>query len=361
MRPDNLNLTNPALVLLMLALLCLLFYAVAPGVAQGNMLQQIEEEFQKVVASARPAVVKVVATHQIELPQFPPDAQKKPVLTRQSIGSGIVIDTAGHVVTTTFDADVHKVEVVFHDGSSADAKLLGEDIMMDIAVLRVNTGAGRSRPHMRPGNSSNIDSGSWVVTVGNSYGASPIISFGVVGGWDILPKHPCAEVIKINAPVTPGNSGGAVVNTAGEVVGMILAVLTESSPSFPTVVEGSHITKFHVQPVSQGWVTFAIPIETVTALANEIIAHGKVARGWLGVQIEVGESGVFITRVTEDGPAHKSGLLPKDVILEFNNHRVEDYPQLLQCVMSTSPNTQVRLKIYREGRVQMHAVTLGER
>ena len=377
---------------LMLALLCLLF-SISYGV-QGNMLQLLEEEFQKVVTSARPAVVKVVATHQLELPHFPPDAQllsRGKGLTRESIGSGILIDTAGHIVTTTFDADVHEIEVVFHDGSSADAKLIGEDVMSDIAVLRVDTDAARAQirraqirqaPRERGkrlpwlGSSIKIDSGSWVVTVGNSYGDSPILSFGIVGGWDLLPKHHCAQVIKINAPVTPGNSGGAVVNTAGEVVGMILAVLTESVSvsrhANDEVYRGNNAplrnptsTLSMSTRLSQPWVTFAMPIEAVTAVANEIIAHGKVARGWLGVQIEEGifggVAGVFIMSVTENSPAHKSGLLPKDIILEFDNHPVENYPQLSRCVLSTRPNTRVNLKIYRNGRELTHSVTLGER
>ena len=366
---------NRAPLPLMLALLCLLF-SISYGV-QGNMLQLLEEEFQKVVTSARPAVVKVVATHQLELPHFPPDARllsRGKGLTRQSIGSGILIDTAGHIVTTTFDADVHEIEVVFHDGSSADAKLIGEDVMSDIAVLRVDTDAARAQ--IRLGSSMEIDSGSWVVTVGNSYGNSPILSFGIVGGWDLLPKHHCAQVIKINAPVTPGNSGGAVVNTAGEVVGMILAVLTESVSvsrhANDEVYRGNNAplrnptsTLSMSTRLSQPWVTFAMPIEAVTAVANEIIAHGKVARGWLGVQIEEGifggVAGVFIMSVTENSPAHKSGLLPKDIILEFDNHPVENYPQLSRCVLSTRPNTRVNLKIYRNGQELTHSVTLGER
>lgn len=350
MRPNKLT----------LLILNLLFYAIAPGIAQSNMLQLIEAEFQKVVTASQPAIVKVVATHQLELPQFPP-AHQKTVLTRQSVGSGIVIDTAGHVVTTTFDGAAHQVEVVFHDGKRAHAELLGEDVMTDIAVLHVKTAAGREITPIHYGESADIGSGSWVVTVGSSYGASPVISFGIVGGWDILPNHHCARVMKINAPVTPGNSGGAVVNTAGEVVGMILAVLTDAVPGRTAVIEEDNITELRIQPVSQSWVTFAVPIETVLSVAKEIIAHGKVARGWLGAQIEMGESGIFITRVTENGPAHKSGLLPKDIILEFNESPVENYPQLLRCVMSAAPHTRVNLKIHRNGQEMTRAVTLGER
>ena len=142
-------------------------------------------------------------------------------------------------------------------------------------------------PPRKWGDSSKIDTGSWVATIGSSYGHSPIVSFGIVGGWDTLPDQMCGELIKINAAVTPGNSGGAVVNTSGEIVGMILAVLTDpTNTNSPTNVlldnQGNvDITQFLVQSSLLGMrnqeITFALPIETVRAVAKEIIEHGKVA------------------------------------------------------------------------------------
>ena len=230
----------------------LLFYAVTPSIANENTLQLLEKEFQKVVTDAHSAVVKVVATQMI-----PPNAEKS-VFTRQEIGSGIVINATGHVVTTTFEMETpSKVEVIFNDGAVSAAELIGTDIFTDIAVLRVveahlktlhsqkakSAAPALSRALSRRktripstskttgpvkwGDSSKINTGSWVVTIGSSYGQSPIISFGIVGGWDTLPNQMCGELIKINAAVTPGNSGGAVINTSGEIVGMIFAVLTE--------------------------------------------------------------------------------------------------------------------------------------
>ena len=383
---------------LIIGIFSLLFYAVTPSVANENVLQLLEKEFQKVVTAARPAVVKVVATQIMPAP----DADKL-IFTHQNIGSGIVIDTAGHVVTTTFEMETpSKIEIIFNNGKVSPAKLVGIDTLTDIAVLRVTDAqlttthpqksktaasvqsrAPRQRKALMTrefkttvpvkwGDSSKINTGSWVVTIGSSYGHSPIVSFGIVGGRDTLPNQLCGELIKINAAVTPGNSGGAVINTSGEIVGMILAVLTEPPNTTNAVVDAllqkmvnPDIAQFLVQEFAQESrtqeITFAMPMETVRAIANEIIEHGKVARGWLGVEIEIADLGVFITGVIEGSPAHKSGLLPRDIILEFNEVPVRSYDELLRCVASERPATKVQLKIGRNGIEQHRTVILGEK
>ena len=373
---------------LIIGLLSLLFYATPFGFANENVLQMFEKDFQKIVSNARPAVVKVVATHVVPIP-LPPDA-KALAFRRQNIGSGIVIDTAGHVVTTTFDIKTSgKIEVVFNNKKVYSAKLVGIDTLTDIAVLQIAntqlkstppvssatptslTGSFEPTPPRKWGDSSKIDTGSWVVTIGSSYGHSPIVSFGIVGGWDPLPDQLCGELIKINAAVTPGNSGGAVVNTSGEIVGMILAVLAgptnTNSPTDALLDKQGNIdiTQFLIQPSPLGnrnqEITFALPIETLRTVAKEIIEHGKVARGWLGVEVDVGEVGVYVTRVIEGSPAHKSGLLPQDVILEFDKASVHSYAELLRCVVTKRPDTEVRLKIDRNGTEQHCTVILGEK
>ena len=121
---------------LIIGMLSLLFYVVTPSVANENVLQLLEKEFQKVVTDARPAVVKVVATQMMSAP-LSSDAEKL-VFTRQNIGSGIVIDTAGHVVTTTFEMETpSKIEIIFNNQTVSPAKLVGIDTLTDIAVLQV--------------------------------------------------------------------------------------------------------------------------------------------------------------------------------------------------------------------------------
>ena len=372
--------------LLIIGALSLLSVAI-PGFANESVLQRLEKDFQRIVTDARPTVVKVVATQGVPVPLS--WNTKELALMRQNIGSGIVIDTAGHIVTTTFEmGPPSKIEVIFNNKRVSSAKLIGTDVFTDIAVLRATGPLRKSTPPTNAvrsptvpeewieftlprkwGDSSKIDTGSWVVTIGSSYGQSPIVSFGIVGGWDTLPNQLCGELIKINAAVTPGNSGGAVVDTSGEVVGMILAVLTE-----PTATHAPLDTLFEKQddinmtqllarsPLAarNQEITFAVPIETVRAVATEIIEHGKVARGWLGVEVNIGDLGVLVTRVIENSPAHKGGLLPQDLILEFNEVPVRSYDELLKCVVSKRPNTKVQLKIGRNGTEHYSTVILGE-
>ena len=384
---------------LIIGIFSLLFYAVTPSVANENVLQLLEKEFQKVVTDARSAVVKVVATQKI------PDLwdPEKLEFTRQEIGSGIVIDTAGHVVTTTFEMKTpSKIEIIFNNEKISPAKLVGIDTLTDIAVLQVAdtqlttiqpqksqtaatvparaqrkrqalmTRGFKTTVPVKWGDSSKINTGSWVVTIGSSYGQSPIVSFGIVGGWDTLPNQLCGELIKINAAVTPGNSGGAVINTSGEIVGMILAVLTEPPDTTNAAVDAllqkkvpSDMAQLLIQGFSQESrtqeITFAMPMEMVRAIANEIIEHGKVARGWLGVEVEIVDVEVFITGVIEGSPAHESELLPGDIILEFNEVPVRSYDELLRCVASERPATKVQLKIGRNGIEQHRTVILGEK
>ena len=323
------NICNGLGASILISLLCF----TAPSFANENVLQLLEKEFKKVVTTSRSAVVKVIASEAVP-PEVPANIRK--IITRQNISSGIILDKDGHIVTTTFDIKPNRIEVILNNNKKVPAKLIGIDELTDLVVLKAEN---KFPMHVKQGDSSEIDTGSWVVTMGSSRGVHPIISFGIVSGKETLPAHPCAELIKINAPVSPGNSGGAVVNTSGEVVGMILAVLTEPNERNP----------FQTQLPLQMWnnqnITFAVPIETVKSVATEIIKHGKVPRGWLGVDIEIRDFGVFVTRVVENGPAHKSGLLPQDIILEFNNAPVKNYAELLRCVGSASPNTKVILKM----------------
>lgn len=335
-------------VSLFIGLLILLFCASLQTYAKDNVLQLFEKEFKKVITKARPAVVKVLATRNSN-DRLPPNIAGLK-FTQQDISSGIILNKDGYIVTTMFNINPDKIEVTFNDGKRIPAKLIGVDQLTDIVVLKVD----KKFPSLiEQGDSSKLDTGSLAITIGSSYGEHPIVSFGTVSGREFLPEHPCAELIKINAPVSPGNSGGAVINTSGEVVGMILAILTEH--------DVLNILQQPIQMTKTREITFAVPIDTVKSISTEIIQNGKVSRGWLGVQIETSDYGVFVTQVVRNSPAEKSGLLPRDIILEFNNSPVRNYFELLRQVGTSSPNTDITLKIHRDGREQKYTVTLGER
>ncbi|MCY4401909.1 MAG: trypsin-like peptidase domain-containing protein [Candidatus Poribacteria bacterium] len=335
-----------ALVICLLIFLC----AAIPSNAKENVLQQLEKEFKKVVSTASPVVVKVIATR-TPASQLSTNMRKK-IIPQQNISSGIIFDKDGHIVTTTFDMLPTKIEVIYNTKKRVPAKIIGMDDFTDLVVLKTEH---KLRHHVKLGDSKKIDTGSWVVTVGNSRGQKPIISFGIASGREFLPDRPCSDLIKINAPISPGNSGGAVVNTSGEVVGMILGTLSEPNIQNPFSVQ------FPLPMMNRPEIVFAVPIETVKSVATEIIKHGKMPRGWLGVNINTNELGVFVTRVTENSPAHLSGILPQDLILEFNGTPVNHYSHLFRCVGITPPHTEIKLKIQRNGQDKYYHIKLGER
>ena len=200
-------------------------------VAEESVLQSMEREFQAIVKSVQPSVVEVVATCTVTAKKISGRQgalladDSETVFCYENIGSGIVIDSAGHIVTTAGVVEnADGIEVVFSNRERTSGILLGVDTQTDIAVLSVEND---NLPQTRIGDSDQIDTGSWVITVGCSYGHSPTLSFGTVSGLEILPDRPFYDAIKINASVNPGNSGGAVVNTSGEIVGVIAAKLED--------------------------------------------------------------------------------------------------------------------------------------
>lgn len=361
----------------------LLSVCLCSAVAEGSVLQSMEREFQAIVKSVQPSVVEVVATCTVTPPAI--SGRQRPLLSDdpgtalsyENIGSGIIIDAAGHIVTTAGVVEsANEIEVVFANGQRTPGTLLGVDALTDIAVLSIESD---NLPRTRIGDSDQIDMGSWVITVGSSYGHSPTLSFGTVSGLEILPDRPFYDAIKINASVNPGNSGGAVVNTSGEIVGVIAAKLED-----PYLKQISHLLNLTLPELTQEQATamkastssgrtwmksevgFAIPINTVKHIAEQLTRYGEVPRGWLGVRLEQEHErttavGVRVTEVTKGSPADKSGIKYQDVIVEFKGKPVQTFLELKKWVASFPPDTRVTIKIYRDGQFLLREVVLGNR
>ena len=347
------------------------------AVTEGSVLQSMEREFQAIVKSVQPSVVEVVATCTVTPEKISGRVgtllsdDPETALRYENIGSGIIINVAGHIVTTAGVVEnADEIEVVFANGQRSSGTLLGIDALTDIAVLSV---ANDNLPQTRIGNSDQIDMGSWIITVGRSYGHAPTLSFGTVSGLEILPDRPFYDAIRINASVNPGNSGGAVINTSGEIVGVIAAKLEDpvshllnlTLPELPK--EQAAIMKTGT-PFGRTWmkseVGFAIPINTVKHIAEQLAQYGKVRRGWLGVRLEQESErttavGVRVTGVTKGSPADKSGIKYRDVIVDFNGKPVHTFLELKKRVASFPPDTRVTVKIYRDGQFILREVVLG--
>ena len=357
----------------------LLAIGISSAFAGQTFLQSVESDFQAIVQSARPAVVEVVATHTVPVRNIPQTTGKffventQETIDYKNIGSGTFIGLAGHIVTTSAVVEgAEEIEVIFADGRRNRAKLRGIDSLTGIAVLAVEDDYPRKT---KIGDSDQIRPGAWVVTVGSSYGYSPTLSFGIVSGLEILLNRPFYDVIKFNAAVNPGNSGGAVVNTSGEIVGIITAILAEPyfTPSPDDILgltspnlSGEQPSIARPTPIERNvWmgneIGFAIPIKTVQAIAKQLIQYGEVRRGWLGVRIEQDPVGVRVTKVLENTPAQKAGIFTQDVITEFDNTPVHTSRELQKLVADSAPNMQVTIKIRRGQQELQRNVVLGER
>ena len=332
--------------------------------AAENILQSMEQQFQTIVNSVKPAVVEVTATSVVSEVRLSPVfkqpfiGRSTPVQHHQNIGSGVLIDSDGHIVTTgAVVANADKIEVKFACGQRQSATLVGIDGDSDIAVLRAEEGYPTETVL---GDSDQLRPGSWVVTVGCSYGACPTLSFGIVNGLEILSDNPHYEAIQINAPMKPGNSGGAVANVSGEIVAVITATLDQVS--LTSRVKSSNRDFRPNRIFSTQDISFALPIKTVQAIAKDIIDHGEVPRGWLGVWVHHHDArGVQVTSVDEKSPAANAGILLRDIILDFNGTPINTYTDLMRLVTAVAPNTPVTVKVLRDGEHLALDVVLGAR
>ncbi len=321
-------------------------------------LQQLEQESQQIIELVRPLVVKVVASRSLLADRLSPldrsnatnvaIDQLTEIKILENIGSGIVLDTvAGHIVTTDEVIQYsEKIEVITDTGRRQPAQLVAVDPMTGIAVISTTLETDQTIAG-NIGSGTDIQAGAWLFMVGVSYGTSPVFAFGIASGLESLPRLPTYDGIKINAAISPGNIGGAVVNTEGQIVGMIRVTLGPRQITGTSMFRSNHLT-------------FAFPMVTVSEIANQLISQGRVLRGWLGIKLDQRPQGITVTQVLTDSPADQAGLLPDDVILRFNRDSVSTFSEIQKRVRDTPPGTTVRLAVNRAGQILSRSVTLGE-
>jgi serine protease Do len=271
--------------------------------------------------------------------------------TRQSLGSGFVIDEDGIIITNNHViADADEITVNFSDGSKLSAELVGTDPKTDIAVLRVEPITPLTAVPF--GNSDEARIGDWVMAIGNPFGLGGTVTLGIVSavGRDIS-SGPYDDFIQTDASINRGNSGGPLFNMQGEVIGINTAIISPSGGSIG--------------------IGFSIPASLATGIIDQLVEFGETRRGWLGVQIqsvteEIAESlglekasGALVSGVVKDGPAEKSGIQSGDVILTFDGKEVDQMRDLPRIVADTPVDKTVDVDILRKGERQTIGVTLG--
>ena len=270
-----------------------------------------------------------------------------------SMGSGFIIDKSGLIVTNNHVIDgSKKITVKLSDGRSFDAKLIGTDAATDVALLRVKP--DKPLPTVEFGNDRQLRVGDWVVAVGNPFGLSNTVTAGIVSsiGRDLGgAQQPYTDFIQIDAPINRGNSGGPTFDLRGQVVGMNSMIF---SPSGGSVGIG-----------------FAIPASTIREVVAQLQAHGHVARGWLGVQIEtltpdmaasIGlaePKGAIVVSVVPDSPAAKAGFRVGDVITAINGKGIDDSHELTRRVAGLEAGKSASFAVMRDGASRSLNVTIA--
>jgi serine protease Do len=271
-------------------------------------------------------------------------------IPQRSLGSGVIVDPSGIALTNAHVVEkASDIEVVTVEGAKHRAKLVGLDKKTDLAVLRLDDGKGMFK-YARLGDSERMQVGDWVIAVGSPFGLQATVTAGIISAKARqIGQGPFDDFLQTDAAINPGNSGGPLVNMQGEVIGINTAI----------VAGGSGIG-------------FAIPANMAKKIYTELVAKGKVVRGWLGVSIqpltpELAKSfgakdtkGVLISDVVPDSPASKSGLKSGDVLLEFNGKKMEAPADLQRAVGLSSPNQDAKVKVLRDQAERTVEIKIGE-
>lgn len=292
------------------------------------------------------------------IPSPPESEQGRQELLRPR-GSGVIVSHDGYILTNRHVIEgVKRIVVALWNDRRFEAKVVGSDEVTDIAVLKIEPGDVRLVPATL-GDSDKVRVGEWAIALGNPFGLRQTMTVGIISAIGRRPTETGAEIgytefIQTDAAINPGNSGGPLCNIRGEVIGINTAI---SSPTGGNVGIG-----------------FAIPINTAKFVMEQLIRHGKVVRGWLGVELqEVSDlpdptalglkepRGVVIVRVLPNSPAEKAGLQSQDVIIEFNGIPIRSIAHLQSLVGRTPPGTIVPIKIIRGGKEMVVQVQVGER
>lgn len=333
-----------------------------------EILSKMGNAMAEVVQAVRPSVVNIYTTKKIKRPGIPfpfddpffrkffdeefSELLKPREYTQTSLGSGVIVDSAGYILTNYHvikGAD--EIKVKLFDKRVFDGKVMGYDAKTDLAVIKIK--AEGLRP-IRWGDSDKLKVGETVIAIGNPYGLSLTVTSGIVSatGRANVGIADYEDFIQTDAAINPGNSGGPLVNVRGELVGINTAIFSTT---------GGY----------QG-IGFAIPSNMAKIVMENLIKHKKVVRGWLGITVQDVDpdlakaskmkevKGAVITDVEENSPAKKAKLQRKDIIISYDGKEVEDSAHLRNLVVNTPPGKTVNMEIIRDGKSYTVPVTIEE-
>jgi serine protease DegS len=308
------------------------------------------ESYAVAVRRAAPAVVNI-STARLVTEQIGPSALSqlfgdlRPLYRQRverALGSGVIVDASGHIITNNHViANADTIMITLADGRATRAVVVGRDPDTDLALLSIKL---KDLPVMPLGRSDRLQVGDGVLAIGNPLGLSQTVTHGIVSaiGRNQLGVATFEDFIQTDAAINAGNSGGALINTLGELIGINTAVLGKNSAG-DISVEG---------------ISFAIPVNLARGVMNEILDHGRVIRGWTGIvpedvgdeqarQLGLPRGGVVITNLYRNSPAVDAGLRIGDIITEVDGQGVHNAQETLARIASRKPGSRVQLELLR--------------
>jgi Do/DeqQ family serine protease len=337
----------------------------APLVVDG-----VRTSYADVVEKSSPAVVRIEAeskSRRVQQPQVSPfgdddlfrqfrgpQQQPQPRLER-GLGSGVIVSADGTILTNAHVIDgAEKITVLLNDNKTFDAKLVGADKPSDLAVLKIEA---QNMPFLNLGNSDTVRIGDIVLAIGNPLGIGQTVTAGIIsakGRRTGLSDGSFEDFLQTDAPINRGNSGGALVNLSGELIGINSQILA-GGPSGGNIGIG-----------------FSIPSNMAKSVMEQLLKDGRVRRGMLGIGIQnitedtaqalglKDTSGVLVSDVKKGSAAEKAGIKRTDVITAINGEKIEDSNVLRNKVAGTLPGTEIKVTVLRDGSSQDFSVTLDE-
>ena len=245
-----------------------------------------------------------------------------------------------------------EIQVALRDGSSAEATIVGTDPESDVAVLKINL---EKLPAITIGQSDEVRVGDVVLAIGNPFGVGQTVTVGIISamGRNTLGINTYENFIQTDAAINPGNSGGALINPFGQLIGINTAIFSKS---------GGY----------QG-IGFAIPGKFAIEVMQQLIQHGRVIRGWLGVEVQditpaLAESfhlkntqGVIVAGILRNGPAAQAGLRPGDVIKKIDDKEIDNSKQVMNSIANIKPDSNIKIDIMRQGNAMTLEGVVGQR
>jgi Do/DeqQ family serine protease len=324
-----------------------------PAVSESNVMvpesaAQMRMSFAPVVKDTAPAVVNVYTSRTVR-------QQRDPFFsffgqgmererTQRSLGSGVIVRSNGVIVTNAHVVKgAEELKVVLSDRREFDAKIIAEDKDSDIAVLQIDT-KGERLPVLTIDASNSLEVGDIVLAIGNPFGVGQTVTSGIVSAVGRTQVSDLASFIQTDAAVNPGNSGGALVDMRGQLVGVNTAIFSRSGGS--------------------NGIGFAIPGELVQRAVESSLSDGKIVRPWIGARTEGVNSvmaealgldrpqGAIVEEIYPDGPGDKAGLLRRDVILSVDGTEIFDDSGLRFKLATFTPGHKARIKVWRDGVIK---------